>query len=65
MGELDGVERGEGCKGYGLVDAAFAAEELADCGPGFGRDVGDGEVFVDGHVDAAGVVFGVPVVFIS
>ena len=48
-----------------LVDTVFAPEKLTYCRPSFGRDVGDGEVLVDWHVDATRLVFRIPVTSIS
>lgn len=59
---MDG--RGEGVLrriGYLLVDTVFAPEKLTYCRPSFRRDVGDGEVLMDWHVNATRLVFRIPI----
>jgi hypothetical protein len=60
MGRADIDDEGVFPAGDRVVDLGFAADKLGDGGPGFGGDGGCGEVFVNGHVHAAIVIFSIP-----
>lgn len=47
--------------GYLLVDTVFAPEKLTYCRPSFRSDVGDREVLMDRHINAARLVFRIPI----